>query len=101
MRCSGSPTSVRTASTACLSGDCRGERARAGAGIALSRQVDVAGGRISCLGSGSGGPAAVFIGGAGGLAIAWEPARAEVAAFTRAVAYDRPGYGAAHRPRAR
>ena len=55
-------------------------------------------GPVGCVDSGSGWPAVVFVGGARGLALAWEPVREQVAAVTRAVAVDRPGYGLS-RPR--
>ncbi|MGY1792443.1 alpha/beta fold hydrolase [Geodermatophilus sp. SYSU D00525] len=56
-------------------------------------------GPVSCADGGSGTPVVVFVGGAGGPAVTWEPVRARVAGTTRALAFDRPGYGESPRRR--
>lgn len=60
---------------------------------AREKYVKTVTGRVAYLESGIGSPAVVFVGGAGGLAIFWEPVRRTVAESTRALAFDRPGYG--------
>jgi pimeloyl-ACP methyl ester carboxylesterase len=62
-------------------------------GATTAREVRAGDLVLRGLDSGSGEPPVVFVGGAGGLALAWEPVRRRVAEVTRALAYDRPGYG--------
>lgn len=61
--------------------------------LSSQKYVDTGAGRVAYLDSGLGAPAVIFLGGAGGLAIFWEPVRTVVAETTRALAFDRPGYG--------
>lgn len=61
--------------------------------LASQKDVNTASGQVAYFDSGVGLPAVVFIGGAGGLAIFWEPVRTVAAETTRALAFDRPGYG--------
>jgi pimeloyl-ACP methyl ester carboxylesterase len=53
---------------------------------------------VRCGGARGGGPLVVLESGAGGTVASWQPVHAEVAAFARVCAYDRPATGASGPP---
>ena len=72
-----------------IAADCRDQRRYPPPG----RLVDINGGRLHLVCQGEGAPTVVFESGLGSTHLDWCCVFPEVAKFTRAVAYDRAGYG--------
>jgi pimeloyl-ACP methyl ester carboxylesterase len=59
----------------------------------VGRSFDVGGRKLNIYCSGAGSPTVIFDSGHGGSGVGWMATQREVAAFTRACWFDRPGFG--------